>query len=134
MASTAAVVVGGALANTVGMIIAGKVSHDGSEQKRHDLAMEDYSKAKEKWGEQRINRLEYVNKFMREQRHSQATFTDLDSAGRAYYDSTKHTLPPLQKEPRFSDYYKKSARQQDVEIYSVVGVMAVVGFIAWKFL
>jgi hypothetical protein len=107
MASTALVVVGGALANTVGFIVAGKVGHSGSEQKRHNITMEAYSKAKEKWGEQCINRLDYVNKYMREQRHSQATFTDLDSAGRAYYDSTKHTLPPSQKEPKFSDYYKK---------------------------
>ena len=131
--ATAAIIVGGAVANTVGMIIAGKVGRDQSEIKRHNLAMEQYTKAREHWQEQRTERLDFLNKTLRQQNHAVQTFKDLDQAGKAYYEVTGNYLPPL-KEPQLSDYYQKSSREKDTEIYVILATMMVTGFVAFKFL
>lgn len=131
--ATAAIIVGGAVANTLGMIVAGKVGKDQNEMKRHNLAMEKFTKARENWQEQRTERLDFLNKVVRQQNHAAQTFKDLDRAGKAYYEATGNYLSPL-REPVLSDYYQKSGSEKDTEIYVILGVMLATGFAVFKFL
>ena len=133
MAATAGIIIGGAVANTVGMIVAGKVGRNNSEQVRHDKATEEYMKAKERYNEQRTDRLDFLNKTLRQQNHATRTFTDLDKAGREYFRITGRIFPPL-KEPKFSDYYQKTRKEKDAEIYTILATMTITGFLAFKYL
>ena len=49
-----------------------------------------------------------------------------------YYEVTGHQLPPL-KEPVLSDFYNPSRQHKDTELLLVVGGMAVLGVVAYKY-
>ena len=110
--------------------------HGGAERKRHDLAMEQLSKAREKYSEERQQRLEYLNNTISQQRHARQTFSDLGAAMQAYHEVTSQSLPPpkLREEPKLSDFYNPSRSRKDAELALVVGGMAAVGIVAYKFL
>ena len=48
--------------------------------KRHNLAVERLSKAREEYSKERQQRLDFVNKTIREQKHAEQTFGDLGVA------------------------------------------------------
>ena len=108
--------------------------HGGAERKRHDLAMEQLSKAREKYSEERQQRLDYLNKTISQQRHARQTFSDLGAAMQAYHEVTSESLPPLREEPKLSDFYNPSRSRKDAELALVVGGMAAIGIVAYKFL
>ena len=108
--------------------------HGGAERKRHDLATEQLSKAREKYSEERQQRLDYLNKTISQQRHARQTFSDLGAAMQAYHEVTSQSLPPLREEPKLSDFYNPSREQKDAELALVVGGMAAIGIVAYKFL
>ena len=116
--------------------------HGGAERKRHDLAMEQLSKAREKYSEERQQRLDYLNKAISQQRHARQTFSDLGAAMQAYHNRlaaqheqvTSQSLPPLREKPKLSDFYNPSRPRKDAELALVVGGMAAIGIVAYKFL
>ena len=107
--------------------------HGGTERKRHDLAMERLNKAREDWSRDRQERLDLINKTLSDQRHAKQTFSDLGIAMREYHEVTSQSLPPLRAEPKLSDFYNPSRERKDAEIALVVGGMAVVGLLVYKF-
>ena len=115
--------------------------HGGLERKRHDVAMERLSKAREDWNRDRQERLDLINKALSDQRHAKQTFSDLGIAMREYSDRlaaqheqvTSQSLPPLRDPPKLADFYNPSRQRKDAEIALVVGGMAVVGALAYKF-
>ena len=108
--------------------------HGKEEMKRHNTAMEQLSKAREEYTKERQQRLDYINKTIREQKHAEQTFGDLGVAMREYHKVTDQQLPPLRGEPKLIDFYNPSRQRKDAEIALVVGGMTVVGIIAYKFL
>ena len=108
--------------------------HGGTERKRHNLAVEKLSKAREDWSRDRQERLDLINKTLIDQRHAERTFGDLGIAMREYNKVTGQQLPPLRDEPKLSDFYNPSRQRKDAEIALVVVGMAVVGIVAFKFL
>ena len=137
MASIAAIA-GGALINALAFSGTNAAfsllgDHGGAERKRHDLAMEQLSKAREKYSEERQQRLDYLNKTISQQRHARQTFSDLDAAMQAYHEVTSQSLPPLRDPPKLSDFYNPSRRQKDAEIALVIGGMSVVGLLVYNF-
>ena len=138
MASIAAIA-GGALINALAFSGTNAAfsllgDHGGAERKRHDLAMEQLSKAREKYSEERQQRLDYLNKTISQQRHARQTFSDLGAAMQAYHEVTSQSLPPLREEPKLSDFYNPSRPRKDAELALVVGGMAAIGIVAYKFL
>ena len=132
MASIAAIA-GGALINALAFSGTNAAfsllgDHGGAERKRHDLAMEQLSKAREKYSEERQQRLDYLNKTISQQRHARQTFSDLGAAMQAYHEV------PLREEPKLSDFYNPSRQRKDAELALVVGGMAVVGILSYKLL
>ena len=71
--------------------------------KRHNLAMEQLSKAREEYSEERQQRLDYVKKTIRGQKHAEQTFSDLGVAMQQFYKVTGHQLAPLRDPPKLSD-------------------------------
>ena len=106
--------------------------HGGTERKRHDIAMEQLSKAREDWSRDRQERLDLINKTLSDQRHAKQTFRDLGVAMREYSEITNQSLSPLRAEPKLNDFYNPSRQQKDGEIAFVVCGMAVIGLLAYK--
>ena len=132
-----AVMAGGALVNALAFsgtnFIFGQFGdHGKAEMKRHNLAMEQLSKARDEYARSRQQRLDYINKTLRDQRHAEQTFTDLEAAMERYHEVTGNHFTPL-KEPKLSDLYNPSRQQKDTEIALVIGGMALVGILAYKY-
>ena len=106
--------------------------HGSTERKRHDIAMEQLSKAREEYSQERQQRLDYLNKTISQQKHAEQTFGDLGIAMREYNKVTGQQLSPLRDEPKLSDFYNPSRQRKDAEIALVVGGMTVVGLLAYK--
>ena len=107
--------------------------HGSTERKRHDIAVEQLSRAREKWNRDRQQRLDLINKTLSDQRHAKQTFEDLDDAMRKYNKVTGHQhLLPLRDEPKLSDFYSPSRQQKDAELAVVVWAMTVVGLLAYS--
>ena len=137
MASIAAIA-GGALINALAFSGTNAAfsllgDHGKTEMKRHNLAMEQLSKARESYNRERQQRLDLINKTLSDQRHAKQTFSDLNSAMREYYRVTGNQLPALRAPPKLSDFYNPSRQRKDAEIALVVGGMTVVGLLAYKF-
>ena len=134
-----AVMAGGALVNAIAFtgtnFLFNQFGNHGEEMKRHNLAMEQFTRDREKYSRRRQERLDYINKTLRQQKHAKQTFSDLDKAGRLYYKVTGDILPPL-KEPKFSDYYNPSTKQKNGELtFVAVGMSALaLGVLAYKFI
>ena len=137
MASIAAIA-GGALINALAFSGTNAAfsllgDHGKAEMQRHNLAMEQLSKARDDWNRDRQERLDLINKALRDQRHAKQTFSDLGVAMREYHEVTGNQLLPLRDPPKLADFYNPSRQQKDVEIALVIGGMTVVGVLAYKF-
>ena len=120
-------------ASAVTNIVTKYITGDDGERKRHNLEMEQFTQDHEKWSRRRQERFDYINKTLRQQKHAEQTFSDLEKAGRLYYQVTGNQLPPL-KEPKFSDYYNPSMKQKNGELAFVAGGMGAIalGVLAYK--
>ena len=101
------------------------------EQKRHDNAMEQMQTAQEQWSERRTERLDWINKKLREQYQAVQDFQDAEAAWREYTRLTGENLAPLEPEPQLSDFYTPSSAQKDREISFVIGGMLVTGLVTY---
>ena len=108
--------------------------HGKTEMKRHNLAMERYAKARDEYQRKRQQRLDYINKSLKQQRHAEQTFNDLGVAMQQYYEITGKHLPALRAPPKFSDYYNPSEQQKDIEIASIIGAMTLLGVLTYKYI
>ena len=94
--------------------------HDGGkERKRHDLAEEQLQKARDKWNEDRMKRLDFINKPLREQNKARAYINDTDEAILEYYRIFAKKIKPLPPEPKLSDFYHPSEVQENGELLFV---------------
>ena len=136
--ATLAMMAGGALINALAFSGTNAAfsllgDHGKAEMKRHNLAMEQLSKAREDWNRDRQERLDLINKTLSDQRHAKQTFSDLGIAMREYSEVTSQSLPPLRDPPKLADFYNPSRQRKDAEIALVVGGMTVVGLLVYKF-
>ena len=102
------------------------------EQKRHDLAMEQLQTAQAAWSQKRTERIDFINKELRDENHSATTYHNVSTAMHEYTRLTGETLDPLGPEPQLSDFYTPSSAQKDREIVFIVLGMAVVGLVTYK--
>ena len=106
------------------------------DRKRLDLVLEKLTQAKQEFEQQRIKYLDYLNQRMQQQKLSERTFSNVDEALRAYNEVTglNHELPlGLRREPRLSDFYTPSNDQRAKELAWILGEMALVGYLTYKF-
>ena len=80
----------------------------------------------------RLNeRLDWINKKLREQYQADQNFHDAEAAWREYILITGENLDPLEPEPQLSDFYTPSSAQKDREISFVIGGMVVTGLVTY---
>jgi len=114
-----AVMAGGALVNVTSVsgtnYLFGKLG--GAERKRHDLAMEQLSKARTEYSRDRQQKLDFINQWIQQQRHAERTFSDLGAAMEEYTKVTGRNLPKLRDPPELADFYVPSEEQKDGRAY-----------------
>ena len=106
------------------------------ERKRHNEAIEKLQHDREKWNEERLKRIDYINDQFKKQGHAQRTFADVDSAMRVYYDITGIRLDELPPEPQLYDYLDEDqtkAIQNGELAFLGLGLIGT-GIIAYKYL
>ena len=86
--------------------------HDEEECKIRDLAVEQLQKARDKWNEDRMKRLDFINKRLREQNNARAYINDTNEAILEYYRIFAKKLKPLPPEPQLLDFYHPSEAQK----------------------
>ena len=101
------------------------------EQKRHDKAVEQLNAAQEQWSERHTERLDWINKKLREQYQAVQDFHSAEAAWREYTHLTGENLAPLEPKPQLSDFYAPSSAQKDREISFVIGGMVVTGLVTY---
>ena len=59
--------------------------HGAEERKRHDLALEKLQRARDEWNRDRMKRLDFMNKRLREKNELRTSINNVDEAMLEYY-------------------------------------------------
>ena len=108
--------------------------HGEAERKRHDIALEDLQRDRDKWNQERLKRLDFVNKRLRDKKEARDYIGNLDSAMLEYYRVLGLKLKPLPPEAQLSDYYNASDQQKSGELLFVITGTAISSYIIMKYL
>ena len=108
--------------------------HGEAERKRHDIALEDLQRDRDKWNQERMERLDFINKRLRDKKEARDYIQNLDSAMLEYYRAFGVKLKPLPPEPQLSDYYNASDQQKSGELLFVIAGTAISSYIIMKYL
>ena len=137
MATAIAMMVGGAIINAVAfsgsnyLFSSLRSKEADAERKRHDLALEQLTKARDEWSRKRTEYLDYVNDRLRKEAHAKQTFNDIDTALQEYYIMTGKQLKGVGPEPKLSDFYTPSDDQKFREIIFISLGLGVITFMAF---
>ena len=103
------------------------------ERKRHDLALENLQKARDRWNRDRMKRLDLINKRLRERNEARAYINNLDKAMLEYYRVFAKQIKPLPPEPELSDFYHPSEIQKNGELLFVVVSTGIAKYALYKY-
>ena len=93
--------------------------HGEEERKRHDLALEGLQKARDKWNEDRIKRLDFINRRLLEKNEARTLINNVDEAILEYYRVFAKQIKSLPPEPKLSDFYHRSEIQKNEKLLFV---------------
>ena len=82
--------------------------HGEKEPKRHDLTLEKLQRTRNKWNEDRMKRLYFISKRLREKNEARAYINNVDEAMLEYYRVFAKQIKPLPPERQLSDLYHPS--------------------------
>jgi hypothetical protein len=133
-----AFMVGGALVNALafsGSNFLFSSLSSSAERKRHDLALEKLQHDRDGWNQARLQRIDYINKKLKEQGHSERTFQDVDNAMRVYHELIGDQLEDFPPEPHLYQYLDEDQTNaiQTGELTLVGLGMLGVGILVYKF-
>ena len=100
-------------------------------RKRHDLAEEKLQRVKDKWNEDRMKRLDFINKRLREKNEARAYINNVDEAMLEYY---RVFTKPLPSEPELSDFYHPSKTHKNSELLFAVVATGIATYALYKYL
>ena len=131
--------VGGAIVNALtfsgtNLVFSRLTDYGPEERKRHDLALEKLQRERDEWNRDRMKRLDFMNKRLREKNETKTYINNVDEAMLQYYRvfaKKKKTLPP---EPELSDIYHPSENQKNGELLFVVGGTGIGTYALYKYL
>ena len=119
--------IGGAIVNALAFsgtnfVFSRLTDHGVEERKRHDLALEKSQRARDEWNRDRMERLDFMNKRLREKNETRTYINNVDEAMLEYYRVFAKQIKPLPPEPELSDFYHPSENQKNGELlFAVVG-------------
>ena len=99
------------------------IDHGAKECKGHlDLTEKKLQRTRDKWNEDRMKQLDFINKRLLERNEARACIKNVDEAMVEYYRvfGKKKIMKPLAPEPELSDFYHPSETQKNGEILFVV--------------
>ena len=105
--------------------------HCEEERKRHDLALEKLQRARDEWNKDRMKRLDFINKRLREKNEARAYINNVDEAMLEYYRVFKKPLP---SEPELSDFYHPSKTHKNSELLFAVVATGIATYALYKYL
>ena len=108
--------------------------HGAEECKRHGLSEERLQRARGKRHEDRIKRLHFINKRLREKNEAKAYINNVDEAMLEYYRVFAKQIKPLPPEPELSDFYHPSENQINGELLFVVVGTDIATYALYKYL
>ena len=82
--------IGGAVVNALALsdtnfVFSRLMDHGAEERKRHDLAEEKLQRARDEWNRDRMKRLDFINKRLREKNETRTYINNADEAVLQYY-------------------------------------------------
>ena len=104
------------------------------ETKRHNLAIEKLTRARDEWTQKRTERVDFINTELKKEGHASQVFHDVNEAMKEYYLVTGRHLEELEPEPKLSDYYTPSSDQKTRELVFVALGLGVTGLLVYKFI
>ena len=131
--------VGGAAVNALAFsgtnfLFSRLTDHGEEERKRHDLALEKLQRARDEWNKDRMKRLDFINKRLREKNEARAYINNVDEAMLEYYRVFAKQIKPLPPEPELSDFYHPSENQKNGELLFVVVGTGIATYALYKYL
>ena len=108
--------IGGAVMNALGFsdtnfFFSKSTDHGEKERKRHDLAPEKLQRARDTWNEDRIKRLDFINKRLLEKNEARAYISNVDEAMVEYYRVFAKQIKPLPLEPQIFTIHQKAKKK-----------------------
>ena len=131
--------VGGAAVNALAFsgtnfLFSRLTDHGEEERKRHDLALEKLQRARDEWNKDRMKRLDFINKRLREKNETRAYINNGDEAMLEYYRVFSKQIDLLPPEPELSDFYHPSENQKNGELLFVVVGTGIATYALYKYL
>ena len=105
--------IGGAVVNALvfsstDFVFSRLTDHGEEERKRHDLAIEKLQRARNEWNKDQMERLDFINKRLREENGARAYINNVDEAMLKYYRVFAKQIKSLLPELQLSDFYYPS--------------------------
>ena len=108
--------------------------HDAEERKRHDLALEKLQRARDEWNKDRMKRLNFMNKRLREKNEARTYINNVDEAMFEYYRVFAKQIKPLPPEPELSDFYHPSENQKNGKLLFIAVGTGIATYALYKYL
>ena len=106
----------------------------GKERKRHDLALKKLQRARDEWNEDRMKRLDFINKRLREKNEPKVYIKNVDEAMLVYYRVFAKQIKPLPPESQLSNFYHRSEIQKNGELLFVTVGTVIATYTLCKYL
>ena len=108
-----------------------------AERKRHDLALEEFTRVRNEWERERTKYLDLINVRLRDEAAAKQTFHDVDNAMYEYYVVTGKRIEmpenlKTENEPNLTDFYEPSESQKDRELVWIVLGTAAIGVVSYN--
>ena len=107
--------------------------HGEKERKRHDLALEKLQRARDEWDQDRMQRLDFINKRVSE-KNERPYINNVDEAILEYYRVFAKQIKPLSPEPQLSDFYHPSEAQKSGELLFVAVGTGIETYVLYRYL
>ena len=104
------------------------------ECKRHDLALKKLQSARDEWDKDRMKRLDFINKRLREKNELSAYINNVDEAMLEYYRVFGKQIKPLPAEPQLPDFYHPPEVQRTGELLFVAAGTDIATYSLYKYL
>ena len=107
--------------------------HGEKERKRHDLALEKLQRVRDEWDQDRMQRLDFINKRVSE-KNERPYINNVDEAILEYYRVFAKQIKPLPLEPQLSDFYHPSEAQKSGELLFVAVGTGIETYVLYRYL
>ena len=108
--------------------------HGAEERKIHDLALEKLQRARDKWNRDRMKRLDFMNKRLREKNEARTYIKNVDEAMLEYYRIFAKKIKSLPPWPELSYFYHPSENQKIGELLFVVVGTGIATYVLYSYL